>query len=232
MDLAHLAVDVDHLVRPGGILDQLHALLPEQTADPSTGTTAHHKVTGSPAPWHAEAAAVLLDVHEGARRLEASLRRDVSGRLGERRGSSGANTRAALRSIVRLAEGVDPDRQKAATRIVSRWVTAARQLRDVDQADRWEPLPRHPGHLPPACDYCGTYALRWNRRSGEVRCVLADCLDGNGRRPVARMEIGRFTGTAALVWADGRSVVYATEPEHIAADRNMVATCEDTETAA
>jgi hypothetical protein len=207
MHLAALAVDVDHLVRPGGILDTLEALLPEQVTDP-TGEPSHQKVTGSPAPWHAEAAAILLDVTEGSRRLEASLRRDVSGRLGERRGSSDHNTRAALRSIVRLAEALDDDQVKTAARIVGRWVTFARQLRDIDEADRWEPLPRQPGALPPACPYCATYSLRWNRRSGEVRCVNVECRDGDGARPVARMEIGRFTGTAALVWRDGRSVTY------------------------
>lgn len=207
MDIVTLAVDVDHLARPGGILDRLEALLPEQATDPA-GEPSHRKVTGSPAPWHAEAAAVLLDITEGSRRLEASLRRDVSGRLGERRGSSVENTRSALRSIVRLCEALDDDAVKDAARIVGRWITTARQLRDIDEADRWEPLPRRPGTLPPPCDYCATYSLRRNRRSGEVRCVNGDCRDGDGHRPVARMEIGRFTGTAALVWRDGRTVTY------------------------
>lgn len=208
MDITNLALDVDHLVRAGGILDQLEALLPEQVTDPQAGG-ARPKVTGSPAPWHTEAAAALLDITEGARRLEASLRRDVGGNLGARRGNSDPNTRAALRSIVRLAEALAGDQVKTAARIVAQWVTAARQLRDIDQADRWEPLPRLPGTLPPPCDYCTTYSLRWNRRSGEVRCVLPDCRDGDGHRPVARMEVGRFTGLAALVWRDGRSITYA-----------------------
>lgn len=210
MHIANLAVDVDHLVRAGGLLDRLEDLLPEQVTDPATVGT-HQEVTGSPAPWHAEAAAVLLTVHEGARRLEASLRRDVSGRLGERRGASTENTRSALRSIVRLAEALDDDQVKDAARIVGRWVTAARQLRDVDQAEKWEPLPRRPGQLPPPCDYCRTYSLRWNRRSGEVRCVNGECRDGDDMRPVARMEIGRFSGVAALVWRDGRTATYAHE---------------------
>jgi hypothetical protein len=209
-DTLNLAIDVDHLVRRNGILDQLEGLLPEEgtTDEPSSHPG---KITGSPAPWNAEAAAIYFDITEGARRLEASLRRDVSGRLGERRGNSTPNTRSALRSVVRLTEALDDDRVKTTTRIVARWVTTARQLRDIDQADPWEPLPRLPGHLPPACDYCSTYSLRWNRRSGEVRCVLRDCRDGDGKRPIARMEIGRFTGQAALVWRDGRSVTYATE---------------------
>lgn len=209
-DLAQLAIDVDHLVRPGGLLDRLEALLPEPVAGLSSGGT-RRRVAGSPPPWNAEAAAVLLDIHEGARRLEAALRQAVTGRLGERRGASDANTRAALRSIVRLVEGLDEDAARDAARTVARWVTAARQLRDIDEADRWEPLPRQPGMLPPACDYCRAYSLRWNRRSGEVRCCTPDCRDEDGQRPVARMEIGRFTGQAALVWRDGRAVVYRSE---------------------
>lgn len=212
LDIAALAVDVDHLVRPGGILDTLEALLPEQVTDPAA-IGAHQEITGSPAPWHTEAAAILLTIHEGARRLEASLRRAVTGRHGARRGSSTPNTRAALKSCVRLAEALTDDQVETAARIVAHWVTAARQLRDIDQADRWEPLPRQPGMLPPACDYCATYSLRWNQRSNEVRCVNPDCYDADGHRPIARMEIGRLTGTAALVWRDGRTATYTHDQE-------------------
>ncbi|WP_176611825.1 hypothetical protein [Actinomadura sp. WMMB 499] len=41
--------------------------------------------------------------------------------------------------------------------------------------------------------------------------MTGECRDGDGARPVARMEIGRFTGTAALVWRDGRTVTYHDE---------------------
>lgn len=206
-----LAVDVDHLTRPGGILDTLEALLPEPVADPTLGTTSHHKVTGSPAPWHVEAAAALMDIHAGARELETDLKYRLTGRLPDDRGCSDANTRAALKSIVRLVEGLDDTLVKATARTVSRWVTAARQIRDLDDAERWEPLPRLPGHLPPACDYCGTYSLRWARRSATVRCCNTACVDEDGHRPQAVMEVGKFTGQAMLVWADGRSVTYRVE---------------------
>lgn len=201
-DLAQLAIDVDHLVRPGGLLDRLEALLPEQVTDPSSGGT-RRKVAGSPAPWNAEAAAVLLDIHEGARRLEAALRQAVTGRLGERRGASTENTRAALKSIVRLAEALDEDRQADAARIVSRWVTAARQLRDIDEADRWEPLPRCPGELPPKCPWCDCFSLRMCKARSEVRCLNSVCVDERGRRPIARLEIGTVSGEPMLVFDDG-----------------------------
>jgi hypothetical protein len=207
-----IALDVNELIRPGGVLDQLDQLLPEQATDPTTGS-GHAKVTGSPAPWHAEAAAALVVIHEEARRLEASLRREVTGNLGRRRGGSTANTREALEAIVKLSEAVCDDEVKTAARIVARWVTSARQIRDIDQADRWEPLPRLPGHLPPACDWCSTYALRMNRRTGEVRCTNNRCRDDDGRRPVARIVTGTYSGQSSLVWQDGRSVVYVTDKE-------------------
>ena len=205
-----LALDVNELTRKGGVLDQLDALLPEQATDPTTGG-GHHKVTGSPAPWHAEAAGALMTIHEEARRLEASLRREVTGNLGRRRGGTTGNTREALDAIVKLSEAVCDDEVKRAARIVARWVTAARQIRDIDQTDRWEPLPRLPGMLPPACDWCETYALRMNRRTGEVRCTNSRCRDEDGRRPVARIITGTYSGQASLVWQDGRAVVYTTE---------------------
>ncbi|GAA2092386.1 hypothetical protein [Actinomadura alba] len=210
-DRLAVALDVHELTRPGGILDQLDALLPEQVTDPTTGGTSGQKTTGSPAPWHAEAAAVLVTIHEEARRLEASLRREVTGRLGRRRGGSDGNTREALAAIVNLTEAVCEDEVKRAARIVARWVTSARQIRDIDQADRWEPLPRLPGHLPPACDWCSTYSLRMNRRTGEVRCTNHRCTDEEGRRPYARILAGSYSGQTSLVWQDSRSVVYVTE---------------------
>ena len=208
MNLQNLALDVHALTRPSGLLDQLEALLPEPVADPTTGTTTHHKTTGSPAPWHTEAGTVLLDIHEGARRLEASLRRDAAGRLGERRGGSATNTRRALQAAPRLAEALPEEKIKLAAQIVACWVRAAEQIRDLDITDRWEPLPRIPGHLPPACDYCHTYSLRFSRRAGIVRCCNPDCTDENGHRPQATMQIGRYSGIASLVWHDGRNVTY------------------------
>jgi hypothetical protein len=202
-----LRLDVAELTGAGGLLDQVEALLPEPVAAAAAGAAAG-KLAGSPAPWHPEAAAVLLDIHEGARRLEASLRRATVGRLGQRRGGSDDNTRRALESVVRLAEALDDDHVRQAARIVARWVTAARRIRDIDLTDRWEPLPRQPGMLPPSCDYCSTFSLRWNRRSGEVRCINGACRDEHGRRPVARMVIGRVSGQASLVWQDGRTIAH------------------------
>lgn len=50
------AAEVALLVaEPAKLLERLATLPAEPVADPTTGTMSHHKVAGSPAPWHAEA---------------------------------------------------------------------------------------------------------------------------------------------------------------------------------
>lgn len=190
------------------LLTALEALLPEPTADPTTGTSTHHKITGSPAPWHPEAALILLDIHEGVRRLEASIRRDITGHLGPRRGGSTRNTLAALESTARLAHALNDDQARRAARILGIWTTHAQQIRDIDLAPRWAPLPAMPGHRPAPCPYCRTYALRYARLSGAVRCANPRCRDSQGNRPYGVIEQGALTGRAMLVFADGREISY------------------------
>lgn len=203
--VATLAGDLADLVQT------LAILLPEPVADPTQGTSSHHKVTGSPAPWHVEAATVLFDVHEGVRRLEASMRRDVTGRLGGRRGGSDRNTTAALDAITRLAYGVDEHQAHRAARILAVWASHARQVRDIDLEPKWTPLPSVPGQPPPPCPYCRTYSLRYAHLSGAVRCCNPRCVDSEDHRPYGVIEQGRYTGRAMLVFADGREITYAME---------------------
>lgn len=190
------------------LLVRLEALLAEPVADPTTGTMSHHKVSGSPAPWHAEAGPLLMDIHEGARRLEASLRREVAGHLGERRGGSDGNTAAALDAIGRLAHGVPEESARRTARILSGWIRRAEEVRDIGEAERWEPLRAPAGELPPACPYCRTFSLRVGRREGRVRCANRKCVDGDGRAPVATIDKNRLDGSAMLVWADGRTIYH------------------------
>lgn len=203
-----LADAVTALTATGGLVDQLRELLAEQATSTTYGTRSRHKVTGSPAPWNVEAASVYLIIHHGARDLESDLRYLVTGATGPDRGGSDANTRAALDAVAKLAEAVDDDTASYAARTVAGWVTAAHQTRDIDIADRPVPLPRVPGQLPPACDYCHRLSLRMSTRTGVVFCISPACVDGEGRRPLARIETGRYTGVPSLVWQDGRNVIY------------------------
>lgn len=213
------------------LIRQLQALLAEPVADPTTGTMSHHKVTGSPAPWHTEAAAALFTIHAGVRDLEADLRYHVAGRTvmqhrhartetvcgktttrefivtGERGGSNG-NTLAALDSITRLVHGVPDDIARTVRGALDSWATQARQVRDIGEEDRWEPFRAPKGQLPPACPYCKTYSLRLVRAYGRVRCANRACVDTNGDRPAGGIDKNRMTGRAMLAWADGRTIYY------------------------
>lgn len=190
------------------LLPRLAELLPEQVADPTRGTLSHHRVTGSPAPWHPEAGPVLMTIHAGAREVETLLRYHLTGRLGEDRGGSDGNTEAALEAIVRLVYGVPDDLARFVRRELDRWIEQARQIRDIGESERWIPIHVPKGQLPPACPYCRTYSLRVAQESGRVRCANPRCEDGSGQRPAGRIDRNRLDGSAMLVWADGRTIYY------------------------
>ncbi|MEV1245125.1 hypothetical protein [Nonomuraea sp. NPDC049750] len=202
------AAEVDLLVAElKQLLPRLHELLPEPVADATKGSMQHHKVTGSPAPWHAEAGPLLMTIHAGVRELELDLRHHVSGRLGEERGGSDGNTAAALDSIVRLVHGVDDEMARDARNRLDRWIEQARQVRDIGESEKWIPIRVSKG-LPPACLYCKTFSLRVAQESGRVRCVNLKCEDGEGNRPAGRIDKNQMDGSAMLVWADGRTTYY------------------------
>ncbi|RBQ21574.1 hypothetical protein DP939_02360 [Spongiactinospora rosea] len=191
------------------LLDQLAELLPEQVADAARGSAQHHKVTGSPAPWHPEAGPVLLTIHAGVRELEQDLRYHVAGHTGAARGGSDANTAAALDSIERLVHGVPDDVARDAARRLGRWVERARQVRDVGESERWIPIHVPKGQIPPACPYCRTYSLRVAQESGRVRCANPRCTDERGERPSGRIDKNQINGDAMLIWQDGRTIYYS-----------------------
>lgn len=191
------------------LLDQLQALLAEPVADATTGTTSHHKAFSSPAPWHEEAATVLLTIREEARRLEASLYWQITRKLPARRGGSDRNTAAALAAIARLVHGVPERDARDALHIVARWIRNAGQVKDIGIEERWQPAwPAGPGELPPKCPYCQTYSVRIATRAGLVVCINRSCRDGNEERPRGQLERSALNGDPMIVWADGRTITY------------------------
>lgn len=234
-DVSALRLDVDELTRRGGLLAQLEALIAQPVADPTVGTTSKHKVTGSPAPWNVEVAAVLMEVHAGARELEDDLRARLAftrqsvahglvilrpaGPPGTHgpgrpvrwsgrgpRGASAANTAASLRAIPDLAAKAGDPHATGAARLLARWCREAREVRDIDTSERWVPVPRLPGTKVPACPYCLTYALRMQVRAGVVRCTNPECRDPDGHRPKAHVAIGQISQEGVLVFRDGAQV--------------------------
>ncbi|MGW5259655.1 hypothetical protein ACWEQG_01690 [Microbispora sp. NPDC004025] len=213
------------------LIAQLQELLAEPVEDATKGSTQSHKVTGSPAPWHAEAGPLLLTIHAGVRDLEADLRYHLTGHTrlrvqyqttGQRdgrtvrrvlkgeapRGGSDANTTAALDAITHLVHGVPDDIARQARAQLDTWVRQAREVRDIGEAEKWIPIHVPKGALPPECPYCRTFSLRIAQESGRVRCANVRCEDSNGERPRGRIDKNQLNGDAMLVWADGRTIYY------------------------
>jgi hypothetical protein len=178
----------------------LRRLLPAAAAalaEPDADGTAGGGQPGTRPPWNAAAAGALMDAHEGVRRLEASMRRDVTGRTGPKRGGSDANTDAAIKAIEALAHGVDDDAAADAGRILERWSRRIRELPAVDESQPWR-------RVPAACPYCGHAMLRVAPRSGQVACLrYGACFDAAGRHPTGRLDVSRLTGDPLIMWNDG-----------------------------
>ena len=162
---------------------------------PDTDGTEGHAQPGSCPPWNPAAATAVMNAHEGLRRLEASLRLQVTGRPGIRRGGSQANTAAAIRAIEALGCAVTTDAMAQAARILDRWSRQIQELPAVDEAE-------HPQKVQAPCPYCGFGMLRVYPRSGQVTCLRwGACFDADGRHPAGVMEVGRLA--AQVRWNDG-----------------------------
>jgi hypothetical protein len=155
-------------------------------------------------PWNAAAANAVMDIHAAARRGEAALRELVAGANGrDPRGGSDANTHAALAAITALAEAAPPgdvDRVMGELRLVA---DDAAALPAIDEADRWEPLPRQPGQQPYRCPYCHTPSLRFLRGKMIVACRRPMCKDTDGNRPAGRIDRPPRSAEPSLLWNDG-----------------------------
>ena len=188
-------------------LTRLEGLVTEPPAPPGgpagmTGRPAH-----VPEPY-GPAGRVLMDMHEGIRRLEASLRLIVLGHLGRRRGGSAGNTADALAMVTKLASRLD---DKGATRCAAylqRHINAAGTVDGIDEARRWRHLPKDPGEaLPPQCPFCGMFYLLADVEAQLVACSYPACPgDSNGDPPIAVMGWDE-TGRPILTWADGKTQV-------------------------
>ncbi len=173
------------------------------------GTTAIGSATVSSPPWNAQAAAAVLDTHEGLRRLEASLRLIVAGHPGSRRGGSAANTFAAIEAVTALSYALPQDghiQEKGKPcpcdwcrliRILARWAMAVERLPAVDTAEIWQ-------RVQAACPYCGFAMLRYAPRSGRLTCLrYGSCADADGVHPVGHVTVSELDGTPCVAWQDG-----------------------------
>lgn len=194
-----LDVDIRELTRGGGLLDRLSK--ETFTGQSKRGGGRRQKVSGSPAPWCAEPAEVFHAIRGAARGWETDLRLRCGFPPRERGGSDG-NTDGALLSLHALAEAAGNDELNYTGELVSQWVREASTA--LDEVERWERFPRLPGKSELPCPYCGRTTLRMLKRSGRVMCVNFSCKDSDGRRPYARLELGRYSGQGIIVFRDDR----------------------------
>jgi hypothetical protein len=174
---------------------------PAVTDGPAPGIRSRGAAT--PEPWHTPAGQVLMDSHEGVRRLEALLRLLAAGHPGRRRGGSLGNTAAAFTAVPKLAAGLDADWIDRAARWLERRVAEAKTVHGIDEARRLRHLPRRAGEaLPPRCPHCLCFQLVADLDAKVVFCTVPGCEDGNGLPPVAALATGP-DGRPRLEWADG-----------------------------
>lgn len=181
----------------------LEQLLAEPVADGALAGTSGSLGAASPEPWYSPAGHALMDAWEGVPRLEAALRYAVAGNPGQRRPGSAAQWKAALAALPQLAAALDGDDADAATRILYRWIDAAKAVHGIDERRRLRHLPRKPGdRLPPRCPNCRCFMLVADLDARVVFCTRFGCEDRNGLPPVASM-ITTADGRPAIAWADG-----------------------------
>lgn len=193
------------------LLPQLAALLPEpDVTGPTTGTIGRHKPT-SDEPWNTAVADAYWNLWFGTTQLVGMLRYALDlPALPERDAPHGPD---ALRSIRNLTPSAPADIVRHVTGKLERWCDLARRIPAIDESEPWTPVPSLPGKTPPECPYCRTFGLRMQRRRGQVRCVMPGCRDGDGNATRARMEPGRMTGEARLVFGDGTTMHWAGQME-------------------
>jgi hypothetical protein len=158
----------------------------------------HGKVSHSPPPWNSSAANVILDLHSWSRSAEAALRREA-GLPARWRGGSSGNTRCALDSVVRLAEGASDVPVRACKTWLGGWSRKAEVV--LGTAEAAKRLPRELGQSEPGCPWCKRKTLRQLALEGQIFCVDPSCRDEDGNRPKARLEY--FRGELTLLWQDG-----------------------------
>jgi hypothetical protein len=189
------------------LLPILQALLPEpDTAGPSTGTIGRYPPE-SDEPWNSAVADAYWNLWFGPAELIGHLRTA----LGLAALQDPPRGPDAINAIRNLAPAAEVDTVRFVIRKLERWVDLARRIPAIDETEPWESVPAPPGRTPPECPYCHTFGLRMQRRRGQVRCAMPCCTDSDGNATRARMEPGRMTGEARLVFGDGMTMHWAGE---------------------
>lgn len=158
------------------------------------------RVDHSRAPWNAQVAHLILELHTTSRAMEDGLRFHLS-MSRQPRGGDDENTRYALEAVANLAEAAQDAIVVDLARELGRWCGRAQIA--LGERDLPKRLPRDVGQTEPRCPYCAHFTLRFWSTQGEVRCVNPECRDESGRRPVAQMDYSPVAQCWVLAWRDG-----------------------------
>ena len=153
MTLAPADLVRDSCAQLAGYRRTLEAVVAEPSS-PGTAAGMAPRPADAPMPGNAQAFTALMVIWEAVPRLEASIRLAVAGHPGTRRGGGPRHFLAALESVVALSGGLDEDGEALAARVLERLADLARRVPDIDEAQRWRPVPQR------ACPYCGCFFLR------------------------------------------------------------------------
>jgi hypothetical protein len=159
-----------------------------RTTAPTTATAAPRLGAALPRRRPSPPAfALLVDLDELARQLEADARHAL-GLPPRHRGGSTGNTRAALEVLVELLAGLGADHPAtgAALHELRRW--RARALALTGHVLPWPRLTRH------TCPYCDYASLRQRPHDGAVVCTAPSCRDDGGNPPAWTLEELRRLG--------------------------------------
>jgi hypothetical protein len=150
--------------------------------------------------WNTQAAYLIFDLRQLTRDHENRLLAFGAATV-RARGSSDRNTFLSLDALPKLAHAAGVDEVHETLSALSSWLRRAREaLGEVEPLSR---LPRLPGAPEPRCPWCECMTLRQQPHAGLVRCVNPACVDSAGRRPLARVEVGRLSLEPMLVWDSG-----------------------------
>lgn len=150
--------------------------------------------------WNTQAAYLIFDLRQLTRSHENRLLALGAGTTRER-GSSDRNTFLSLDALPKLAYAAGDDEVHETLTAFSSWLRRAREA--LGEVEPYSRLPRLPGAPEPRCPWCQRMTLRQQPHAGLVRCVNPACVDTDGRRPLARVEVGRLSLEPILVWGTG-----------------------------
>lgn len=160
----------------------LEALIPyRESTSSGQERIGRSKPLSAPVPWNTVAAELTLEFHNEIRRLETHLKERVIGGYPKRRGSSGANTKHAIESVVNLCTTCEQGAILGVLRYMDSWNRRADTYFNPQHG--LHRLPREPGQGEARCPYCQRQTMRWSPTKGIAVCIRPDCHNTDGQRP-------------------------------------------------